>query len=189
MYDPSTGSWYEYSPGATTPSNTPYSGLGANLFEGVGGGVTNPASLNKVARPGNVGSEETPNYVDPSGDPHNIASNLINAQFAEWEKTFKPIELEQIQQYSPINPSVLTTAVDKAENTATQASASMGGILQRQNEKMGVNATSDQKNAMGRMLNLSTAENIANAKNTARSDVREQDQQILMGTSTNLTKE
>jgi len=42
---------------------------------------------------------------------------------------------------------------------------------------------------MGRMLNLSTAENIANAKNTARSDVREQDQQILMGTSTNLTKE
>ena len=166
MYDPSTGSWYEYSPGT----------------------IGSSAALNKINRPEDT-SEANSSYVDPSGDPHYIAANLINAQFAEWEKTFKPIELEQIQQYSPINPSVLTTAVDKAENTATQASASMGGILQRQNEKMGLSTTPSQKNTMGRMLNLSTAENIANAKNTARSDVREQDQQILMGTSTNLTKE
>lgn len=173
LYDPSTGQWYSY-----TPSTGPdYDYTGALVDNGT------PSSLSAVTAPAGMSGA---NLVDPTNqDADSIASSLLNAQYGEWESTFKPIEESLMNQLSFNNPSVLTDAVTKADQASTQASGQMSGILERQNAAMGINPTADQSAVMSRMLNLNTAANTATAENQARANVKSQDMQILMGSIPN----
>ncbi len=120
--------------------------------------------------------------VDPtSTEPHTLAAQLLQAQFEEWQRMFKPIELQALGQLSFNNPEVLPTALGKARTAATGASEAMGGILERQNQAMGVKPTQQQTQATNRILNLSRASAIAGAENVARENVATQDMQILLG--------
>jgi hypothetical protein len=127
-----------------------------------------------------------PQWINPyQSDPRSLAAQLLNAQFAEWEATFQPIERSLLQEVSFVNPSVLPTAVNKASNAAKQTSSTMGGILERVNKSQGIENNANEANVMKRLLNLNTAENIAGSVNTARENVRTQDEQILLGTTPN----
>lgn len=120
-----------------------------------------------------------------SGTPPDIAAKLLNAQFAEWESTFKPIEQYLLSQVSFNNPEVLTTAVGKAKTAAEQSTGTMSGVLERMNKSQGVQVTPEQQQVSKRLLNLATASNVASAANNARENVRTQDEQILLGVTPN----
>lgn len=125
-------------------------------------------------------------FVDPTGgDPRKVAAQLLRNQFADWEKSFKPIELQAIQGISFNNPSILTDAVAKASSVASDQSGTMKGIAERQNAAIGINPTSQQRTVMDRTRNLSQAANVAGAENTARANVRSQDEQLLLGATPN----
>ena len=51
---------------------------------------------------------------DDSHKAANLTAELLRSQFADWQKLFKPIEMNAMQELSFNNPSVLTNAVDKA---------------------------------------------------------------------------
>ena len=121
----------------------------------------------------------------PSGDPHEMAAQLIRAQFDDWEKTFKPIELGLMNQLSFVNPQILTDDINTANRQATGISGAMSGILERQNESQGVKATGQQAQTTGRILDLNKALNVTGAENTARTNQRTLDEQILMGSAPN----
>jgi hypothetical protein len=125
-------------------------------------------------------------YVDPlSDDPHGIAARLIAEQFSEWERLFKPIELQALSQVSSNNPQVLTDAVNKAQRNAEGTSNAMYGITERENAAMGVTPNAQQKVATGRILDINKSLNVAAAENTARTQQRALDEQILMGAAPN----
>jgi hypothetical protein len=153
----------------------------------------NPNTANSVASGGGGGGGPAPfNYVpnvtliNPNqSDPRAIAAQLLNAQFAEWENTFQPIEKSLLNEVSFNNPAVLKTALNKATTTASNTSNTMMGILRRQNASQGIAPTQTQDSSTKRILNLKTAENVASASNVARENVRAQDEQILLGTIPN----
>ncbi len=127
-----------------------------------------------------------PNYIDPTQtDPNALAAQLINSQFQEWQSQFMPIELQQMQQVSLVNPQVLTQAVSTAQQNATGTSQAMGGILQRRNQAAGLSQTPQQQATSNRMLNVQGSLNIAGAENQARATQRQLDEQILMGSAPN----
>ncbi len=163
MYDPSTGKWFEYNP---PPNTEPWDW------------ASGYSPLSEVAAPTNAKT----GLVDPNqSDPHTLAAQLLQSQFAEWETTFKPIEQSMINMLSFNNPDVLSDAVTKANQTAKDQTNAVSGAIERRSLAMGTPETPDQQKVIKRMLNLGQATNIANAENTARSNVRAQDEQILMG--------
>lgn len=114
-----------------------------------------------------------------------IAAQLLRAQYDDWKQLFQPIELGQMQQLSFNNPQVLNTAVNKAGAAATGASSAMTGIAQRTNRALGVAPSESQTNTSRRLMDLNKATNLAGAENTARANVRLQDQLILLGSAPN----
>jgi hypothetical protein len=120
--------------------------------------------------------------IDPTQtDAQTLAAQLLQSEFAEWEKYFKPIEEAQMQQLSFVNPTVLPTALKQATQSATGASEAAKGILQRQTQSQGIKPTEQQASTSARILNLQEGANIAGARNTARRQIQQQDIQALMG--------
>jgi hypothetical protein len=115
----------------------------------------------------------------------NKAATLLRSQFEDWKKTYKPIELAAINQLSFNNPEVLPRALSEARAGAEGYSDKTSGILGRQIRALGQRPTEGQAQTTGRMLNLDRAAMIAGAENTARENVRTQDETILLGTSPN----
>jgi hypothetical protein len=130
---------------------------------------------------------EDKGLVDPygSGDANQLAAKIIRSQYEHWESFYKPIELQAINMLSFKNPEVLTTAVDQAEKTATGQADAMEGLLARRTASLGISPTAQQDQVSDRIQNLSRAASIASAQNQARANVREQDDQILLGVSPN----
>ena len=130
-----------------------------------------------------------------SGSAADMTAQLLRDQFADWQKLFMPIELNQMQQLSFNNPGVLDNAVQQAGGAALQQSETMYGnegqlkdnpnqvfgVLERQNRAMGITPTAQQSAVTRRLMDLNKAQNVAGAENTAREDVRLQDSAILMG--------
>jgi len=119
------------------------------------------------------------------GPDTKTAAGLLRAQFEDWQATYKPIELAAINQISFNNPEVLPKALSVARESAAGYSDSMSGILGRQTRSLGQQPTGEQKTTSDRILNLNRAAMIAGAENTARSNVRTQDEQILLGAAPN----
>lgn len=112
-------------------------------------------------------------------------AQIIRGQFADWESTFKPIELNALQQISWNNPQVLTDALKTANENAIGSSNAMAGIMQRQNAARGLTPTSQQSAATGRMLDIDKSLNIAGSENRARMNQRALDERILTGAMPN----
>jgi len=110
---------------------------------------------------------------------------LLRAQFAEWEKVYKPIELSAINKLSFNNPQVLDDAVREATQAASGSADAFAGILGRQTRAMGQNPTGEQRAVSGRVLDLNRAAATASAANVARENIRTQDEQILLGGAPN----
>ncbi len=120
--------------------------------------------------------------VDPyNGDANTVAANLIQSQYANWQKNFLPIELQTLQQSSLNNPNVLPDAVNKAAGTATATADTMQGVNQRQLSGLSVAATPGQQQASNRVLNMSRASSVAGAENQARTNVAATDDMIALG--------
>jgi hypothetical protein len=119
--------------------------------------------------------------IDMSGSADQIAADVMAAEWAEWENTFKPIELAALQQSSLVNPQVLTDAVSKAQSTAQGTYAAMPGMLQRRQKGMGIAPTAEQTMASNRIMNVEGAQATAGAMNKARADVAAEDEQLLLG--------
>jgi hypothetical protein len=110
-----------------------------------------------------------------------LNAQLLGEQFADWQSTFEPIELNAIEQLSFNNPSILPGAIKAADTATSGAYKTLGGTLERTNAAMGETQTPQQAQATKRMLNLDQAAATAGAENQARSNVRADDQQILLG--------
>lgn len=125
--------------------------------------------------------------VNPNGRNANvIASQLLRAQFDEWSKSFKPIELNAMNQLSFNNPKILPEAVSKATSAATGQAGTMRGVLDRSNAAMGIAPTNQQARVSDRILNLDRSTAVAGAANKARGNVRTQDEMILLGGTPNM---
>ena len=110
---------------------------------------------------------------------------LLQKQFEDWEKTFKPIELQALNQVSLNNANVLPEALTEARKGVSGAYDAMPGVLERQNRGLGIEETEQQKAATKRMINVNKAAATAGAENTARAGVRQMDESILMGATPN----
>lgn len=120
--------------------------------------------------------------VNPNdGDANNIAASLVRSQYANWEKNFKPIELQALQQSSLNNPNVLSDAVDEATVRATSLSDNLAGVERRQLSGLGVAPTEQQSAVSSRVRNLNRAGIMASAQNNARSNVAATDEMIALG--------
>jgi hypothetical protein len=190
VYNKETGKWVSFSAPreipATQPVENPAHGDGDSASSSGGtAGMEYPQA--EVAPPANAPAN-VGGMIDPSsggGSAHNLAAQLLQAQFENWQKNFQPIELAEMNQLSFNNPRVLTDAVDKARASASGMSEATGGILGRQNKAMGIQESHTQQQASRRIMDLSRAANIAGSENQARSNVAAQDQQILLGTAPN----
>lgn len=112
-------------------------------------------------------------------------AKLLREQFADWQNTFMPIELEALKGISFNNEALLPNALDNARKTVSDAYGSMGGILERQNRGLGIVPTPQQETTNKRLLNLNEAATTASVQNKTRANVRQMDEQILMGTTPN----
>jgi hypothetical protein len=112
-------------------------------------------------------------------------ANLLMSQYADWQSTFEPIELQALQQVSYNNPSVLASALDDSKKTVQDAYGSMGGVLERQNRSLGLTPTTQQTATSKRLMDLNQAASTAGAENQARANVRQMNDLILMGTTPN----
>ena len=120
------------------------------------------------------------------GNADQTASNVLAAQWAEWQKTFQPIELAALQQNSLNNPQVLTDAVNLASTTAEGNAAAMPGMMQRRQAALGIAPTAQQTEVSNRILNVEGAKQEAGAMNQARSNVANLDEELLLGTAQNM---
>lgn len=120
-----------------------------------------------------------------STDADETIANLLKAEFEDWEKTFKPVELNLINEMSSQNPAILTKALDDAQRTVTGSYDSMEDIVNRQNRALGIRPTDQEGAASKRLMDLGEALSVSDAKNTARSNVRQMDEALLMGTTPN----
>lgn len=112
-------------------------------------------------------------------------ANLLRAEFEDWEKTFKPIELQLMNELSFNNPSILSKTLNTAQKEAESSYRSMSDIIDRQNNALGINPTDQESATSKRLLNLNESLAVADAKNTTRSSIRQMDEALLMGTTPN----
>ena len=128
------------------------------------------------------------NLIDPGAawtNPEGTAEELVQAQFADWASTFQPVEIQALNDISLNNPSVLSSAIEKAQNTTMDSFNAMQGVLNRQNRALGIQPTAQQATASRRLMNLNQALGMANAANTTRGIIASQDQQLLFGGGAN----
>jgi hypothetical protein len=178
LYDPSTKSWYNYDPGkeSTDEQGNPIAAVPSLTRQSTG----------VPDNPPQIGTHTPTTYItNPGSDPGSLAATILAAQFSNWQSQFQPVELAAMDELSFNNPNVLPTAVNKARTAAEGSYQGMSGVLERQNRSMGIQATPEQSAASGRLINLSQASAVAGAENTARANVRTQDEQILLGSSPN----
>jgi hypothetical protein len=114
-----------------------------------------------------------------------MAAKVLAAEFANWETQYKPVEQNLLMQTSFNNPEILTDAVNQATTNATGAADSMQGVEARQMASQGVVATPQQTAVNSRLNNLSRAQMVAGAQNTARQNVATQDELISLGSAPN----
>jgi hypothetical protein len=126
------------------------------------------------------GSDTSVNYADEE------AAKMLQEQFQDWQSTFKPIELQALNQVSLNNASVLPAALDEARKNVSGAYGTMPGILERQNRGLGINETPQQSASIKRMMNVNKAAATAGAENKTRANVRTMDDQLLLGASPQL---
>jgi len=151
---------------------------GRELSPGMYGGLNSNGDLAK--------SPETPASVPAENKPKTkTAAELLRAQFEDWQKIYKPVELSAIGNLSFNNPEILPRALAEARSGAEGYSNSMAGILSRQTRALGQMPTTAQKITSDRLLNLNRAATIASSENIARENVRTQDDQNLLGTAPN----
>ena len=192
LYDPKTDSWYTYDPGNAPPSESSSwqggaltglptaSGSGSSDIMGV---KYSDPSLSKVAGgPAPAGGSM---LISPTGSAKEMAAQVLQNEFANWEQQFKPVEMNLLQQSSIENPNVLTDAVNNAKTGATNAYASMEGVQNRQMAAEGIKATPQQQAVSTRLRNLSAGASVTGAENRARQNVATQDQIIAYGVSPN----
>lgn len=117
--------------------------------------------------------------------PGAISAALLAAQFQNWQANFKPIELQAIDQISFNNPEVMTQALGKAQGAVESAYSAMPGILERQNEALGIAPTQQQAATSRRLMDYNKALSTVAASNQARANIRAEDEQLLMGVSPN----
>lgn len=120
---------------------------------------------------------------DDSGDVAFKTGELLRKQFEDWEKTFKPIELQALQSISMNNPSVLPKALQDTRETVNQSYRAMDGVLKRQNEGLGLDT--EPTATSRRLTNLSENAALAGGQNTTRANVRQMDEMLLMGATPN----
>jgi hypothetical protein len=114
-----------------------------------------------------------------------MAAKVLAAEFANWETQYKPVEQNLLMQTSFNNPEILTDAVNQATTNATGAADSIQGVEARQMASQGVVATPQQTAVNSRLNNLSRAQMVAGAQNTARQNVATQDELIAIGSAPN----
>ena len=173
LYDPVTGTWSVYKPA---------SGGGGGAW-----GVLNPgtpASLTPIDLSG-LQTEAQSGQIAPTGTAQGMAAKVLAAEFANWETQYKPVEQNLLMQTSFNNPEILTDAVNQATTNATGAADSMQGVEARQMASQGVVATPQQTAVNSRLNNLSRAQMVAGAQNTARQNVATQDELIAIGSAPN----
>ena len=176
LYDPSTGQWYTYNSGGSG-QNT-----GGVVVSGRGGDLTptlKPLDLSGLQTADQAG------LVAPTGSASSMAAKILKAEFANWETQYKPVEQNLLSQTSFNNPEILTDAVNQATTNATGAADAMQGVESRAMASQGVVATPQQAAVNSRLNNLSRAQMVAGAQNTARQSVATQDELIATGSSPN----
>ncbi len=181
LYDPNTGKWYTEA--AFAPPEVALYDNTKNQWIMITDpppsdpeGYSTPRWSTVIPDPGTI--PDVQELTDPTVGAVGMAAQLLRKQFEEWQSTFKPIELQAMNQLSTKNPSVLPTAIGKARAAAERTSGAMEGILQRQNRAMGIATSPEEEKTTGRILNLNTAASIAGAENQARANVAIQDESI-----------
>jgi hypothetical protein len=124
--------------------------------------------------------------IDMSGGADSIASQVLAAQWAQWQMTFQPIEEAALQQSSLVNPQVLTDAVNKAKSTAQATYNSMPSMLERRQAGLGVTPTAQQSKVSNRIMNVDKTQAIVGAENQARANIAQEDELLLLGQLPNL---
>ena len=171
LYDPVTGTWSVYKPATSG---------GGGIFDPPG----TPASLTPIDLSG-LQTEAQSGQIAPTGTAQGMAAKVLAAEFANWETQYKPVEQNLLMQTSFNNPEILTDAVNQATTNATGAADSMQGVEARQMASQGVVATPQQTAVNSRLNNLSRAQMVAGAQNTARQNVATQDELIAVGSAPN----
>jgi len=134
---------------------------------------------------GGAGEDNPADAAVTTPNATQMAAEILRSQYDDRVSTYKPIELAARDQVSFMNPAILPEAVSKAGTLATNQANTSAGIIDRTNRSMGVKPTGEQSQVSSRIMNLSRAAQIASAENTARENVRTQDEQILLGTTPN----
>lgn len=180
-------SWTDFINGTTSNTTSGTSTTGTSNTSSTSGTKTSTEGvpyviINGVGYNTNTGAP----YVDPgSTDPNAEAAALINAQFAQWQSMFEPIEISAMQQNSMVNPKVLTDALSKAKTGAEEYSDQMAGIVSREDAAMGISPTDQQTATINRVLNIDKSLNVAGAENQARTTQRTLNEEVLTGTVSN----
>jgi len=165
-----------------------------NTIGAVGGFVASPDPVSGMLTASVPAGEKTLEglwkSIFPEANPventaADMTAKLLQEQFADWEQTFKPIELQALNQVSLNNAAVLPGALDEAKAGVDSAYSSIPGMLERQNRSLGIEPTAQQNKSTQRMMNVNQSLATAGAENSARSNVRQLDEQILMGSTPN----
>lgn len=165
-------------------SDLPDSGT-RNITNMIGLGSADPFTAMTTFGLNSLFDDDDDSGRDSSGDVAAQTGYLLRSQYEDWKKTFMPIELQQLQQVSFNNPTVLPNALKESEATVRKSFGSMEGVLERQNRGLGLMPTQREGDAAKRMMDLNEASTLASAKNATRSNVRQMDEAILMGATPN----
>ena len=119
--------------------------------------------------------------TDDPPDETAATAQLMAEQYQDWQSTFQPIELNALKQISFNNPTVLPDALQDARETVNAAYDTMPGVLERENKALGLKMNPQQAETSKRVLNLNKALSVAGAENTTRANVRQMDEELLLG--------
>ena len=108
-------------------------------------------------------------------------ARLAREDYADWLRTFRPIENELIAQYD--NPALRERSVAEAQQMAMQGLAGAQESLGRRNAELGISLTQGQQKSLDRQMNLAGGLALVNAANQTRRRIDDRDQQLLTGIS------
>ena len=109
----------------------------------------------------------------------------MRSQFEDWKSTFQPIELQALQGVSLNNPEVLPDALANAQSAVEQSYSTLSGTLTRENESLGILPNAQQTKTTKRLFDLAKNASMAGAKNQTRANVRQLDEQAILGAAPN----
>lgn len=108
-------------------------------------------------------------------------ARLAREDYADWVRTFRPIENQLIDQYD--NPLLRERAVAEAQQQTLQGLASAQESMMRRNDALGIAFTPGQQASFDRQTNLAGGLALVNAANQTRRRIDDRDQQLLTGIS------